>query len=377
MISSRFPIKLLKLLVIALPVAAILLLIGCTPSHPQSTFDPAGPIADKQADLFILIFWVAVGVFVVVEGILLYAMIRFRRRQGDTRIPEQTHGNTPLEIGWTIAPAIVLAVIAVPTVIYIFDIDAEPPDEGSLVLNVTGHQWWWEFEYPQLNIVTANELHVPVDTDIKVFLRSDDVIHSFWIPKLAGKQDVVPANTNFLKFTAGSSYIDDELPATFWGQCAELCGVAHAHMRFQVVVDSQEGFDAWVENYRELAQRPPPERGTKEADGLFVFQTRGCLLCHTTTGAAPLAVRRSLQEAFERGEKRFPAPNLTNVGTRQKLAAGIIDLNELNLERWLRDPEAVKQGNRMSQLFDPYTGEVAALTEDEIDALAAYLLSLK
>ena len=439
-----------RTLAIGFCVAAILTLMACTPSHPQSTFDAAGPVAEKQLDLFYLILWAAVGVFVVVGGALFYTVIRFRRKAGSEEMPVQTHGNAPLEIGWTIAPALVLLVIAVPTIIVIFDIAKTPkaetldvtfrdaPDEANLrsvlnelgyaratilsqgenqftirklslddreqeelrqtleeklapiesfdlpdrplEVNVTGHQWWWEFEYPGLNVVTANELHVPVDRPVKLNLRSDDVIHSFWIPKLAGKQDVIPRNVNPMRFTARKKDIDTETwPAEFFGQCAEFCGVAHAHMRFRVFVEeSQEAFDAWVAKYHELAERPPPTEG-EAAEGYRVFASRGCLLCHTNTGPAPAAVRQSLQESFERGEQRFPAPNLTNFGTRTTLAAGMLenDPRGANLFKWLRDPDEVKPGNRMSELFFVYNDPDSRLTDQDISALTAYLLSLK
>ena len=369
----------LRTVVIFLGLAAILALIGCTPSHPQSTFDVAGPVAEKQRTLFYIIFWAAVFVFIVVEGALIYAVIRFRRKPGAEEMPAQTHGHAPLEIAWTIAPAIVLAVIAVPTIIYIFDIAKTPP-ANALVVNVTGHQWWWEFGYPGQNLITANELHVPADTPVKVNLRSDDVIHSFWIPKLAGKQDAIPTNVTPLQFTARTKDIDtDTWPAEFYGQCAEFCGVAHANMRFRVFVEeSQEAFDAWVENYKELAARPPPTEG-EAGKGFTVFASRGCLLCHTNSGPAPAAVRQSLKESFERGELRFPAPNLTNFGTRTTLAGGILpnDPKGANLFKWLRDPDGVKPGNRMAELANVYVDEKSRLTDQEISSLAAYLLSLK
>ena len=381
-LPSRLPPRLKETLVLTkllkhkyffvlLAVLALMVLVSCNKSDPQSTFDPAGPVASKQLDLFWIIFWAAVVVFVIVEGILVFAVVRYARRRGDDRMPAQTHGSLPLEIGWTIAPAIVLAVIAVPTVYYIFDISAEPTGD-VLTVNVTGHQWWWEFEYPEQNLITANELHVPVDTPVKLNLRSDDVIHSFWIPKLAGKVDVIPANENKMKFTSNET-------GEFYGQCAEFCGVAHAHMRFRVIVEEDVEFEAWVEQYHDLAARPMPTGDSEEAKGALVFASRGCLLCHTVSGPAPEAVRQSLKESFERGELRFPAPNLTNFGTRGTLAAAILD-NDVggeNLREWLRDPDDVKEGNRMAQLATVYNDPDSKLSELEISQLAAYLLSLR
>ena len=361
MISWRLS---LKLLLIALGVSAVLLALGCTPSHPQSTFDPAGPIAEKQRDLFLIIFWAAVVVFVVVVGALLYTVIRYRRRRGQTEIPAQTHGNTKLEVSWTIAPAVVLAVIAIPTVIYTFDISADAgPD--ALQIDVTGHQWWWEFEYPEYDLVTANEMHIPVDRQVQLTLRSDDVIHSFWIPKLAGKLDVVPSNVNKMRFTASET-------GEFLGQCAEFCGVAHALMKFRVFADTQEDFDAWVAEYHSPST-PPSKLGQT---GATLFASRGCLLCHTVDGPSTAASRQSLKDAFERGELRFPAPNLTTLGTRTTIAGGLLEMTRRNLERWLRDPDEVKEGNRMAQLANVYVDPQSKLAEEEISALAAYLLSL-
>ena len=349
-------------------IGVVLLLASCTPSHPQSTFDASGPVAEKQLTLFYIILGMAALVFVLVEGILIYAVVRFRRREGDDQIPPQTHGNTRLEIGWTIAPAVVLAVIAIPTVIYIFDI-AGDPTEGALEVNVIGHQWWWEFEYPEQNVITANELHVPVNTSVKLNLTSDDVIHSFWTPKLAGKQDAIPNNVNPMKFSS-------DIVGTFFGQCAEFCGVAHAHMRFRVIVETQFEFDKWVESYHEIASRPPPSTGPA-AEGFVVFASKGCLLCHKSDGPASPEVRASLRQSFERGELRFPAPNLTNFGTRSTMAAGIMELNKESVMEWLRDPDDVKPGNRMAELATVYVDPDARLSEDEISALADYLLSLK
>ena len=359
----------LRLLVLLLSVSAIVLLIGCTPSHPQSTFDPAGEVADKQLTLLWIILGAAIVVFVPTVGVLVYAVIRYRRRPGEDEIPAQTHGNTRLEIAWTIAPGIVLAVIAVPTIIYIFEID-EASDPDALGVNVTGHQWWWEFEIPEYNLITANELHVPVNRQIKLNLRSDDVIHSFWIPKLAGKVDVVPGNVNPMNFT--SKFVGE-----FYGQCAEFCGVAHAHMRFRVIVQSQFEFDKWVAKYHEIAKRGPPTGDTREARGFTVFASRGCLLCHKSDGPASLEVREALRDAFESGALLFPAPNLTNFGTRTTMAAGIMELNRESIIEWLTDPDKVKPGNRMAQLAITYVDPNASLSDQDIQELADYLLSLK
>ena len=356
-------------------VLGTLALIACTPDNAQSTFDPKGPVAQKQADLFYLIFWAAVAVFVIVVGALLYAMVRYRARPGQTEIPKQTHGHTPLEIAWTIFPVIVLAIIAVPTVIVLFEISADPkPEENALEVNVIGHQWWFEFEYPEQGVVTANQLHIPVDRKVQFNLLSDDVIHSFWIPKLGGKVDVVPNNDNRLWLLADSSYFDEPFPQTLYAQCAEFCGVAHAHMKFRVVVETQEGFDRWVEEYHALADGP--EQSSDLADkGEALFADKGCLLCHDIAGAGIEAVRKARQTSFESGAAQFPGPNLTNLGTRQILAAGALELDRESLIRWLTDPDDVKPGNRMGELADVYNNPDLEMQPNEILALAEYLLN--
>ncbi len=356
-------------------VLGTLALIACTPDNAQSTFDPKGPVAQKQADLFYLIFWAAVAVFVIVVGALLYAMVRYRARPGQTEIPKQTHGHTPLEIAWTVFPVIVLAIIAVPTVIVLFEISADPkPEENALEVNVIGHQWWFEFEYPEQGVVTANQLHIPVDRKVQFNLLSDDVIHSFWIPKLGGKVDVVPNNDNRLWLLADSSYFDEPFPQTLYAQCAEFCGVAHAHMKFRVVVETQEGFDRWVEEYHALADGP--EQSSDLADqGKALFADKGCLLCHDIAGAGIEAVRKARQTSFESGAAQFPGPNLTNLGTRQILAAGALELDRESLIRWLTDPDDVKPGNRMGELADVYNNPDLEMQPNEILALAEYLLN--
>ena len=345
--SRSFPVKPLSGLLLAL---FLVLLLGCTPSHPQSTFETAGPVAKMQLDLFIIIFWAAVGVFIVVEGILLYAVIRFRRRPGQG-IPKQVHGNTPLEIFWTILPAIVLAVIAVPTINTIYD-TAKPPTDDAFEVTVVGHQWWWEFKYPELNVVTANELRIPVGEPIALTLESEDVIHSFWVPKLAGKTDVVPNNLNTMWFQA------DE-PGTYLGQCAEFCGIAHALMRLSVVAMPKDDFDAWVNDYKQATSQ---EFTDLAAEGAGLFTTKGCNACHTSDGP-PL---------FEQ-----IGPNLTLFGLRTTIGDGKAENNPQNQTTWLHNPNDIKPGNRMFELAPYYQSTKAALTDEEIKALSAYLSSLK
>jgi len=336
-------------------------LAACTPSHPQSTFYAAGDVAQKQLDLFIIIFWAAVVVFVLVQAALLFSVIRFRRKANDG-IPKQTHGNTTLEIAWTLAPAILLAVIAVPTITTLIDIEGDPPD-NALHIEVVGHQWWFEFNYPEYGITAANELHLPVGRPVSLALHSDDVIHSFWIPKLAGKVDMIPNASNRLSFTPLEE-------GYYYGQCAELCGVSHAQMRFRAIVDSESGFQEWVT----MQQAPPTNPSIA---GMTTFGVKGCGVCHTINGPDPEGVQNARMLGYVDGGPMFPAPNLTHFGSRTTFAGGILDLNEENLWNWLEDPDKIKPGNHMASKAQVYTDPNSALTRDDIAVLVKFLLNLK
>jgi cytochrome c oxidase subunit 2 len=346
--------------------AAILLFIvsACSSSDPQSTFFPSGPVADQQLSLFWLIFWLAVAVFIVVEGILLYSIWRFRRRAGQDHLPPQIHGNTKMEIAWTIAPVFILIAIAVPTYITIADQNS-PPEGDALHVDVIAHQWWWEFQYPDQGFVTANEMHIPVDTTVTYSLFSQDVIHSFWVPKLAGKIDVQPAQVNEGWFVA-------EETGTFFALCAELCGLAHAKMLFRVTSQPQADFDRWIEEQ----QKPPAATTTDlEATGSILFATKQCVLCHTNTGPDAPGVQAGRQVVFESGGNAFAAPNLTHFASRETFAGSILENTDEHLRNWLRDPEGEKTGNRMAELAAVYNDPDMRLTDNEIEALVAYLRS--
>jgi len=356
----------------AILAGVLLLLLACS-TGKQSTWDPVGPVAERQLLLFNVLLWVMVAVFIIVEGVLVYAAIRYRRRPGQ-ELPKQTHGNMTLEITWTIIPTILIMALGIWSVITIYEFDEPPASADVLHVNVTGHQWWFEFEYEDAGggkrIVTANELRVPVDRAVRLTLESDDVLHSFWIPKLAGKIDIVPTRTNHLWFQADSDKIDS-LPATFYGQCAEFCGIAHALMKFRVRVLSQEGYDAWVRNYG-----PPPANTDQAKQGQRVFGN--CVMCHSIDGENDSQAQASRKQAFLSGGGLVPAPNLTDLRTRESLAAGLLDLNKETLKRWVRNPEDVKPGNYMkSRAAHLYgTGELS-LSDSDLDAVVAYLLNLQ
>ncbi|HEY0971630.1 MAG TPA: cytochrome c oxidase subunit II, partial [Gemmatimonadales bacterium] len=233
-----------------------LALAACSQDYPNSTFNPN---TDLNADIDFLfdrlMFWGTI-VFVLVEVMLVWTIIKFRRRDGKAE-PKQIHGHTLLEILWTAIPALILVFIAVPTVRTIFRTQA-PAAPGSLQVEVIGHQWWWEFRYPELGIVTANEIYVPHGRTVNFALKTQDVLHSFWIPQMGGKRDLISNRTNYMWFTPDSTMLSG---AQVWnGFCAEFCGVSHANMKFRVVTVSPEQFDRWVAH-----QKTPAAFGAQPA----------------------------------------------------------------------------------------------------------------
>lgn len=280
--------------------------------------------------------------FVIVEGALVFAVFKFRER-GDGEAPKPVHGHTLMEIGWTLAPAVILIMIAVPTIRSVWILDQPSPDPDALELEVIGHQWWWEFRYPEFDIVTANELHVPVGRTVNVSLESADVIHSFWFPRAAGKRDVVPGRRNELWFKQDSTGV-------FPGACAEFCGESHALMKMEMVVEEAQDFDAWVQRQQQPAAEPSTELAQQGKD---LFMSSACIACHRIEGTVAQGV---------------VGPDLTHVGSRRRIAAGILDNTPEELARWLRAPEDVKPGVLMPN---------QNLTEEQIAQLVAYLLSLR
>jgi cytochrome c oxidase subunit 2 len=320
----------------ALLALCTILLSGCARhALQQDSLSAAGPIARKENNLFWPVFWVAVFVFVLVEGLVVVAAIRFRHRPGRA-VPKQVHGNTRLELTWTAIPAILLAGISIPTIATIFSLAAKPAN--ALPITVTGHQWWWEVQYPTYHFTTANEIHIPARRPVYVTLKAYDVIHSFWIPRLAGKQDLEPGRVNHLTIQADG-------PGRYFGQCAEFCGTSHANMRFRVFADNQSGFMDWVHGEQQRAGPPPPST-------LAIMQAKGCGGCHTINGVE--------------GFVGVIGPNLTHFASRTSFAGSTFPNNAVNLRHWLADPPGVKPGADMPNLH---------LTPQQIDALIAYLQS--
>jgi cytochrome c oxidase subunit 2 len=345
-------------------VAAIVGCAGTPAEYPQSTLHPRGDFARLVDELFSTTVRWALLVFVLVEGALLYAVFRFRGKPGDAE-PEQVHGNTTVEIVWTIIPALILAMIAVPTVRAIFKTN-EIPGKDALTIEIIGHQWWWEFRYPEYNITTANELFVPVGRTVSLRMGSADVIHSFWVPQFAGKRDVFPNRETRIWFKA-------EETGNYPGQCGEFCGIQHGKMAFRVVAQKPEEFSGWVQHMLTLVPKPAPAPAAPApapdsvktssagasvqapsdslvAQGEKLFAQKGCIGCHSLVAVNP--------------PKGMIGPNLANVGSRSWIAAGTLPNTDENLAGWIRNPQKWKQGVLMPNL---------GVTEVEAKALVAFL----
>lgn len=313
---------------------------GCAADGPMSTLTPHSDFNRAILGVYAIISWAALGIALVVFALLAVVLLRFRARPG-APLPPQTRGNTLLEIGWTIAPALVLLIIAIPTIQVIFRTQATTRPDGALEVTVRGFQWWWEFRYPQLDLVTANELHLPAGRPVFFTLEGPDVIHSFWVPGLGGKRDVVPGRVNTLRLTP-------EVPGEYWGQCAEFCGASHANMGLRVIVDTPETFERWV-----AAQKAPAaEPSDAAAAGRALYARSACVGCHTIRGVSSGAL----------------GPDLTHFASRGTLAAGMWPNTVDNVTAWLLDPPALKPGAKMPPL---------GLTPEQARAIATYLGELR
>ena len=372
-----------------------LALAACGGDYPQSAIRPKGDFAAMVDGVFMTSVWWALVVFILVEGALLYVIFRFRGKPNDAE-PSQVHGNTTLEIVWTAIPALILAMIAVPTVRAIFETYKVPTGGDVLEVEVVGHQWWWEFRYPQYGVTTANELHVPVGRTVSLKMKAYDVIHSFWVPQFAAKRDVFPNRTTNMWFRADSL-------GYYSGQCAEFCGIQHARMAFHLAATTPEEFDAYVQGLRATAGPaaapataapadstapagtatapvttttlaatqqqqpavrpaprdsvgPPPPAPTPAAgsveEGAKLFAQRGCVACHSINATKPMGI----------------GPNLANIGSRRYIGAGMLQNTDENLARWIKDPQAIKHGVLMANL---------GLTIEQARSVAGYLRTLK
>ena len=326
----------------------MLLLTACG-REDMSALNPQGPVAQEQYNLMLTSIIIMSIVVIAVFAITFYVIIRYRRRSGDKTIPEQVEGSHKLEIIWTVIPVILLVILAVPTVQSVFSLGADQRDNpDALQVIATSHQYWWEFEYPELGITTAQDLIIPAGKTISVETKSADVIHSFWIPALAGKIDSNPgANVNYMYFSAPKEGV-------YLGKCAELCGPSHGLMDFKVKSVDPASFDRWVAAIQEPVALP------SDPEVAAAFESK-CLSCHAV------------------GDLGGPAyPNLTGIGSRESVGGILINTDDPqykhedsvynNLYKWIKDPEKYKPGNHMSNMYD--------LTEKELEGIARYLSEL-
>jgi cytochrome c oxidase subunit 2 len=307
----------------------------------SNALDPQSPLARAIYDLGIVSSVIFALIFVIVTGAITFSIFRFRTRAGEPD-PRQIQGNRKVVIAWTIIPFLI--------VIFLFLITlsamnrADPPPAPSPDLVITGHQFWWQVDYPGSGVITANEIHIPVGKPLSVQLESADVLHEFWVPKLTRKMSNVPGQPNHI-------WLQADKPGSYIGQCSEFCGTQHAWMRILVVADEPAQFEEW-----QRAQLQPAQAASTDvtAKGLAVFQTSTCLNCHAIRGVAGADLR--------------VAPDLTHVGSRKQLASGMIDNTPANMRLWLKSPQHIKPGALMPDF---------TLTDEQLDQLATYLSTLR
>jgi len=312
------------------------------PSSPTDIFAPVSTPAQSIFELSLLVLAIAAAIFVVVSGLLAYATAKFRkRRDDDGREPAQVYGSTQVELAWTVAPVVIVLVLFLATARVIFTVQDPPRRPGALEVTVIGHQFWWEYQYPGLKVVTANELHVPVGEPTFLTLLSADTDHSFWVPRLAGKTDLIPNHPNKM-------WIEPSEKGVYVGQCAQYCGTQHAKMLLRVYVEAREDFDRWIKEQAAAAQT-----NDSSSEGRRVFERTACINCHTVAGTA--------------ANGRF-GPDLTHLMSRETLGSGVAPNTAENLRRWIRRPDDFKPGALMPPM---------GLTDQQLDAVTAYLVSLR
>lgn len=345
----------------------VAVLAACGNDNGQNSLDPKGPNAQKIDNLFIPILILAIVIGIGVLFATVFFALKFRHREGKPDNPKQIHGSTPLEIGWTIVPALILAVVAVPTIATIFDLAKEPKGPNVLQVSVDGEQWWWQFQIPKQpmndkKVVTSTELHIPVGTKVYLSQRSTNVIHSFWVPELNGKKDVVPGRTNHNTIIASK-------PGTFLGACAEFCGLAHADMRFRVIAQPMDEWKAWL-----AGQQGGPAQPWSGDIQQLTAQKYQCTNCHI----------------FNDSTKTNFGPNLTHLASRSTFAGGTYKVNHKNLVDWVMNaPAMVPMQSKDCRLPPPATcvgmpsftkntpkGQ-PVMTRDDANTIVDYLLGEK
>ncbi len=311
------------------------------PQKTPSIFAPASTPAQSIFGLSLFVLTITGAIFFTVAGLFIFALVRFRERKtDDASEPVQVYGSVQVELAWTVIPILIVVVLFLTTGRIIFAIQDAPKPTDALDVTVVGHQFWWEFRYPKLGIVTANELHVPVTKATYLHLLSADVDHSFWVPQLAGKTDLIPNHPNEL-------WIQPTHPGLYVGQCAQFCGVEHAKMLLRVYVDSPEQFADWVKS-----EQQPGEQDPQVAQGRQIFETHACTNCHTIAGTAAVGTF---------------GPDLTHLASRATIASGAALNTTANLRDWIKDPDHLKPGALMPAM---------QLSDADIDQLVAYLSTL-
>ena len=319
-------------------------------NSPTSIFDPAATPARSIFSLSMLVLSVTLAIFLIVGGLLLYALIRFRHRPSDPEHePAQIYGSNQIELSWTVIPILIVVMLFLTTTRVIWQTEAAPKPLGAVDVVVIGHQFWWEYRYPKLGVVTANELHIPTSdpkdpTPTYLEMSSADVSHSFWIPRLAGKTDLIPNRINTM-------WVDPPEAGLYLGQCAQYCGTQHAKMLLRVYADSPADFAAWVRKQ----QQPPTKDLSDNApaeEGRAIFLRTACMSCHTIAGTS--------------ANGRF-GPDLTHVASRDTIGSGPIENTPQNLRKWIADPNVMKPGSLMPSMH---------LNDHDLDAITAYLTTL-
>ncbi len=305
-------------------------------------FNPSSPEMEAMADLTYYVIAISIGILAVIVIAVTYIIIRYRKHPGDNTEPYQNFGDLRLEIVWTVIPIAIVAVLFQLTCSTMKAVDPAVGDKEPDVV-VIGHQWWWEFYYPNSGVLTANEMHIPAGKKLLLRIESIDVIHDFWVPELGPKIDAIPGHTNHLWMAASE-------PGVYLGACAEFCGAQHANMRIRVVAESEEEFQEWEKSQLVVPRTP---RAGLAGKGAELFQSKACMNCHTIKGT-PATAR--------------VGPDLTHLNQRQTIGAGVLTNSPENLAKWLFDPQRYKQGSLMPNM---------KLTDDEVKAIVAYLEALK
>jgi cytochrome c oxidase subunit 2 len=320
-------------------------------SSPTNIFAPAATPANSIFSLSMLVLGITLAIFLIVGGLLVYALVRFRHRDTDSsREPAQIYGSTQIELSWTVIPILIVATLFLATTRVILETQAAPKPASALDVIVIGHQYWWEYRYPKLGVVTANELHIPISnpkspTPTYLEMSSADVAHSFWVPRLAGKTDVIPNRINTM-------WIDPPLAGLYLGQCAQYCGTQHAKMLLRVYAQTPEDFDAWIHQQQQQAHSDL-SGNPAAAEGRSVFLHNACINCHTVSGTVATG--------------RF-GPDLTHLAGRDTIASGPIPNTSANLRQWIADPNVMKPGSLMPAMH---------LNDHDLDAITAYLTTLR